>query len=366
MRFDSSNLMIGGAILVAVVMAVAQEANKEWKLKTTGTPDILRFTVRRFKPGSEWSSTRDVPRSHFRGLSIETLEHGGPAKFEYVEDAGSLACTGRFSWTGGSGDYTFVPNPQFADEMHKLGYMAPDRDQQFSMMIMGVTLDFARGVKDAGLRASTEQLIDLRAHGVTMEYIAEARRGGYQNFLAQDFIEMRDHGVRSDFLRDLKTYGYNLDARGIVMLRDHGVNTEFIRDLKQAGYDLPAREITELRDHGVSTEYLRELRDNGLRPKAGELTQLRDHGVTPEFLKGIHDAGYDKLDADEIVQLRDHGVEAKFAQQAHALGYNFTPRELVQLRDHGVTAAYLRNLRDSGMPNLTAQQIEKLRENGVE
>lgn len=366
MRIDTSKFLVWGAILIAVVMAVAQEGNKQWVIKTTGTPDILRFTVRRFKPGSEWSNTTEVPRSRFRGLSIDTLEHGGPAKFEYVQDAGSLACTGRFSWGGGSGDYTFVPNPDFGNQLRQLGYIPPDREQQFSMLMMDVNLQFARGVNDAGLHASIDQLIDLRAHGVSIEFLAEARRSGYQNFSVRDFIDLRDHGVRSEFLRDLKAYGYNLDARGITSLRDHGVTTEFMRDLKQAGYNLPAREIADLRDHGVSSEYMRELKDYGLRPEARELTTLRDHGVTPEFLKGMKDAGYEQLASDEMIQLRDHGVDTKFAQQAHSLGYNFAPRELVQLHDHGVTAAYLRNLKDSGMHNLTVDQIQKLRDHGID
>lgn len=366
MRIDSSKFLVWGAILVAVVMGLAQEANKEWAIKTTGTPDILRFTVRRFKPGSQWSSTFEVPRSHFRGLSIDTLEHGGAAKFEYVADAGSLFCTGRFSWNGGSGDYTFTPNPDFANQLRQLGYIPPDREQQFTMMVMDIGLDFARGIKDAGLRASTDQLIELRAHGVTLPYVSEALQAGYRDFSTQDFIDLRDHGVRSDFLRDLKADGYNLTARGITDLRDHGVTSEFMRDLKRAGYDLAPREAANLRDHGVSSEYMRELKDYGLRPAAPELVSLRDHGVTPEFLKGIKDAGYDKLASDDVIQLRDHGVDAKFVQAAHALGYNFTPRQMVELHDHGVSASYLRNLQDSGMRNLTAEQIVKLRDHGVE
>lgn len=366
MKLDLSKVLVWVAILIAVMMGVAQEASKEWTLRTTGNGDMLQFTVRRFKPGNQWSSSFTVPRSRFQGLSLDTLEHGGPAKFDYVQDAGSLQCKGRFSWHGGSGDYIFVPNPQFVDALRGLGYISPDHEQQFQMLIAGVTLEFARAIKDAGLRATTAQLLDLRYHGVTTEFIADTRRAGYTAFTAQDYIDMRDHGVRSDFLRDLKAYGYDLDARGIVTLRDHGVNTGFMRDLKDAGYTLSARQITDLRDHGVSSEYVRQLKDHGLRPKADELVKLRDHGVTPQFLGEIRDSGYEKLDADEIIELRDHGVEAKFARQAHAIGYDFTPTELVRLHDHGVTAAYLQTLHNSGMPKLTAEQIEKLKDHGID
>ena len=101
MRIDSTKLMLWGGILFAVVMAVAQESHKEWVLKATDDPDMLQFTIRRFKPGSTWSNTNTVPRSRFRGLSIDTLDHGGKANFEYVTDAGALRCTGSITWGRG-------------------------------------------------------------------------------------------------------------------------------------------------------------------------------------------------------------------------------------------------------------------------
>jgi hypothetical protein len=366
MRIDSSKLLVWGAILVAVVMAVAQEANKEWTIRRTDNADILRFTIRRFRPGSTWANTFDVPRSRFQGLSIDTLEHGGAAKFTFVQDAGNLECRGRFSWGTGSGDYTFVPNPGFVAELRKLGYDTPDQDELFSMMMSNITLEFARGVKESGLQASVDDLMRLRNHGVNLEFITTARRAGYQNFTVEDFTNVRDHGVNREFLVDLKTYGYKLDAHDMTQLRDHGVQASFMRDLKDAGYDLTAHEITDLRDHGVNSEEMRELRHYGLQPSASDLTRLRDHGVTPAYLSRLKDAGYGKLSPEDVMQLHDHGVDASFAQQAHDLGYNFTAGELVRLRDHGVDGGYLRKLHDSGMPTLSAEQIEKLRDHGIE
>ena len=366
MRIDSTKLMLWGGILFAVVMAIGQESRKEWVLKPSDAPDMLQFTIRRFKPGSTWSNSNMAPRSRFQGLSIDTLEHGGKANFDYVMDAGTLRCSGRFTWSRGSGDYTFVPNPQFVSELRKLGYDAPDEEQQFAMLMSNVSLDFARGVKDAGLQASTQELIDLRNHGVNLDYIRETHDAGYRNLYARDYIQLRDHGVRTDYLRDLKTYGFNLSVHEIVQLRDHGVPSEFIRDLKAGGYDVTADRITELRDHGVSSEYMRELKDYGLKPAANELVQLRDHGVTPEYLKGLKDAGYGSLRADDIVRLRDHGVDTNFAREATAMGYDFTPEQMTHLRNCGVNARYLQTLRDAGMRNLTAEQIAKLKMHGVD
>lgn len=332
-------IITAGVVLLVVVLAASGQASgQEWRLERSDTPGQVHFTVERWKPGSHWSSGHDVPRANFQGLSTGTLENGGPAKFEYVQDAGHLVCEGRFASGYGKGTFTFIPNPEFPAELKKLGYDPPDEEQQFSMALIGVSLEFARGVHDAALHATTRQLVDLRIHGVTLDYIRETARAGYRNLSAQEYID----------------------------LRIHGVDTEFIRYLKAAGYDLPASQLIELRIHGVDTAYVLDLKSYGLQPPAADLVQLRIHGVSPDYLKGLKDAGYGVLTVGEITDLRIHGVDTKFINESKSLGYNFTPRELTDLRIHGVDGAYLRRLRDSGLRNLNAAQIEKLRIHGVD
>ena len=216
----------------------------------------------------------------------------------------------RGLWTGsrwvgtGSGSYTFIADRAFVSALQQMGYDSPDDEQLLSMLMMDIDRRFAREIHDSGLRASSQDLIGLKIHGVSLDYIREARRAGYETFTADDYVQLRIHGVGTDFLRELRA----------------------------AGYDLRAGDITQLRIHGVDSGYVRELKDYGLKPDASDLTQMRIHGVTPEYLKGLKDAGYEKLRADEINQLRIHGVATDFVQQATRLGYNFTPQELAQLR----------------------------------
>jgi len=364
-RAASFAIVITGVLLV-VLIATGQEPRQEWQLRPTDTPGMVNFRVERWKPGSHSSNSHDVPLSRFRGLSADAFDRGGRVQFEYVADAGSLLCQGDFSGRRGSGTYKFQPNPQFAAELKNLGYSTPDEEHLFTMLLTNVSLQFARGARNAGLHPTTSQLIELRIHGVTVDYIREALDAGYPNLSAQDYIDMRIHGVETDFLRDLKTYGYNLSPNGIVELRIHGVSGDFIRDLKNAGYDLSSSQIVELRIHGVDSAYLRDLKAYGLQPHASDMVQLRIHGVSPDYLKGLKDAGYNGLLASEITDLRIHGVDTGFIQDAKSLGYNFTPQQLIDLRIHGVDGSYLRRLRDSGLKNLSASQITNLRIHGVD
>jgi len=325
-------------VLVAGIIATGQETAQEWKIKRASDPDTVHFMIARRKAGSEWMNANDVPLSRFRGLMPEMIDRGGAVTFEYVQDAGSLICKGDI-WRGrGSGSYTFSPNPQFVTELKRLGYDAPDEEQLFSMIMSGVTLEFARGVKDEGLRASTWELISLRNHGVTLNYIHDIREAGYDKLFADDVIALRNHGVKVEFLRELNESGYNLSTRQVVELSNHGVNSRFIRDLKSYG----------------------------LHPSASDIVDLRNHGVTPEYLKGLKDAGMGGLFTSEVIDLKNHGVPVEFVEDAKSMGYSFSTRELIELRNCGVNGLYLRRLKESGMRNLSASQIAKLKTHGVD
>jgi hypothetical protein len=305
MKTSSDTTIVIGAVLLAALLA-GQESRNQWKVTYSGTPGMVQFGVERSKPGSHWSSSSDVPLAAFRGLNPG---QSGPAKFEYAADAGTFVCQGRFSFGAGSGTYTFQPNPRFAAELQRLGYDAPRDDQVFTMAITQVTLEFARGIREAGLHATTEQLVELRIHGVALPYIRETQNAGYRNFTSQDYVDMNIHGV----------------------------STEFLRALKHAGYELNSSQVVELKIHGVSTEYMRDLDVYGLKPKADDLVQMKIHGIQPEFI-----------------------------QEARDLGYRFTASELIDLKIHGVSGDYLRNLKASGMRNLSAEQITQLKIHGVE
>jgi hypothetical protein len=329
---------ISCALLIALVTAQVSTIGAGWTLKPTNSTDRVHLTIRRTHNGGTWVNGRDVAVASLRGFSLDMFGRGGPTRFEYVHDAGRFTFEGEFAWGKGSGDYRFEPNPDFGTELIKLGYEAPEQEHLIAMALADVNLIFARNIKSENIGATTKDLVDLRNHGVTFDYIHEARQAGFTDLRSRDFIDLRNHGVK----------------------------TPFLRDLKAAGYDIEARQIVDLRNHGVNSEYIRELQKLGLRPETRDLIDFKNHGVNPEYLHTVHKQGFSELTARQIIDLRNHGVPVKFIEEVKELGYNFTPRELIDLRNHGVNGEYLRKLHDSGMKNLNASQISKLREHGVE
>ncbi len=123
------------------------------------------------------------------------MDGSGRAKFEFVRDAGRLVCEGYFKNGVGIGAFEFVPNAEYVRELQKLGYDAPDDKQLFSMVMSDVSLDFARGVKDANVPATVKQLIDMRLHGVSLPYVHKLKSSGLRGLTAENIVRLRIHGV---------------------------------------------------------------------------------------------------------------------------------------------------------------------------
>jgi hypothetical protein len=331
-------VIAGAVILEALTAPGTGLSGRGWKLSRSGEPGMVHLTLERSRPGSRSITSSDVPLTNFHGFSLDMLDRSGPAKFTYVQDAATLACTGKFGWGRGSGDFTLTPNPEFKTELSRLGFATPGQDELFLLVITGTNLDFIREVRGAGIASSLQDILDMAGHGINSQYIHDVARTGYRNLRAEDYIE----------------------------LRDHGVEPRFLQELKDAGYQIAANQVVELKDHGVESIYVRDLGAYGLRPEPSELVSMRDHGVTPDYLRAVRNAGLGAIRADETITLRDHGVSREFVMEVHDLGYTFAPGELVELHDHGVDGKYLRTIRDSGIRNLNAGQIVQLHDHGVQ
>ena len=367
MKFLQAILVLAGTALFFITEAHSGPDRREWTMRPADDSTHVQFGIEYRSNYSRWIHNSPVPWSQFKGISAEEVSKlSAPVKFEVRRDAGKLICEGTFHLGRGNGSYTFEANPKYKEELAKLGFHIAGNKQEIEYFMADLTLDFARAVKEANLRASSEELFEMRIHGLSKTYIADMRAAGYEDLTARDYIDMKIHGVDPAFVRDLKTAGYQLGAQKIVELRIHGVDSQFLADLKRAGYNLDADRIIELKNHGIGRDYIQQLASYGLKPDAEDLVQLKNHGVNPDYLRGLKEAGYPNLDAEQITQLKVHGVPASFIREARELGYNFTAKELTDMRIHGVDAAYLRRLKNSGFQSLTADKITQLKVHGVD
>ncbi len=338
----------------------------EWKIdhSRSRSSGEVHLSVGYKQGGSEWIDSTDVPLSRFKDFSLAMLDKSGPIKFGYVLPAGELICEGNVSNGRASGTFTVNANPEFMSAVRKLGYPEPDDRDVASLVINGVTFDFARDVKSTGLNLTLGGLGELSSHDVSAEYIRQARQAGLTKLSAEDFCELRSHGVEPEYLKQILEIDPKLSAEDISDLRTHGVEPDYYKRIVAAGVSISIDDITSLRTHGVEPDYFKRVHDADSKLSISEIDELRTHGVEPESLKG-YEAADSHLTIDEITNLRTHGVEPEYLKNIRANGSKLSIDEICELRTHGVEPNYLKDIQAAD-GKLTAEEISDLRTHGVE
>jgi beta-lactamase regulating signal transducer with metallopeptidase domain len=141
--------------------------------------------------------------------------------------------------------------------------------------------------------------------------------------------------------------GGKLTVDDLIELRAAGVTPAYIETMRGAGLgELSLDEIAEMRTVGVTPEYIRGLRDAGIKFEGvRQITELRAFGVTAEYASQLRAAGYANLSAKELGNLRAMGVTAAYIKQLADAGYtNLSVKDLVRMAAMGVNADFIRDL----------------------
>lgn len=308
----------------------------------------LRLTIQRSSAFSRYQSTSDYDISMLPGLSVSDVQASRRSKvhFSILRDAGSLQFDGEFYGGAGSGLFSFTANKSFIGDLERMGISGATDERLLDMALEDIGLGYVKEMHGAIEHLSLDDVFNLRHHGVTADYVTDAKSAGYRGWSANDYTRTRDHGVNAQFLVDLKRAGYNLGADEITKLRDHGVSSEYLAGAKKAGYDLSPDELIKMRDHGVQTDFLADAKRLGYRFSPDEFTRLRDHGVNGAYLEGLSRRS---LSADEIIRLRDHGMRPQYYTSAKA-AFNASPEDAIRLQNYGVSAEVARSYTQSGRP----------------
>ena len=232
-----------------------------------------------------------------------------------------------------------------------------------------VTPDFLRDIAALGYtRATTDDLISLRIHGVSPASIAEFQRVFGAVTLGR-CIEFGIHGVTPDWIREIQASGISrLTPEQAVSLRIHGVTSGDVQAFRQAGYGtLTAEQAVSLRIHGV------EPRDaaawpgpRGTRPSLDELVSARIHGVDARYAQEMRAAAFPDAGIEQLTSFRIHGVDASFAREMKAAGFpSLSADEAIAFRIHSVTPAFVREMRELGVTSLAPDDVVSLRIHGV-
>ncbi len=192
----------------------------------------------------------------------------------------------------------------------------------------------ALGYKDL----SVDQLISLKIHGVTTEYVRELLAAGLK-LKVDEIVSFAIHGAQPADIVDMQKLGYKLTPSEIVSMYIHGLTPEFTRQMKSAGFGTPTFEqLIAFKIHGVSPEIAEQFKQAGVRDlNFDKLVSLQIHGANPDTVKQIGALGYASLTADDVIAMCIHGVDVDFVRKAQKHGFkDLSLDKLIKLKEYGI------------------------------
>jgi beta-lactamase regulating signal transducer with metallopeptidase domain len=214
---------------------------------------------------------------------------------------------------------------------------------------------------------TVDQLIALKIHDVTGEYIRQIRAEGYQPTVDQ-LVALKIHNVTPQYVDQLKQKGLQLDIDHLLAFRIHNVDPAELERMSAQGYKLNPDQALAMRIHGLTPELANNVKALGLgTPTFDQLLAMKIHGVDAEFLNGMKGAGVQGLNLDNLLALKIHGADPGQIKEMAALGFkDLSADQVLAASIHGVTPQYIRDLRNRGFKDLSVEQIIKLKQAGIE
>ena len=102
----------------------------------------------------------------------------------------------------------------------------------------------------------------------------------------------------------------------LIALRIHRVTPDYIAEMRNVFGSLTLRQVRQLKTMNVSAKYIADMRAAGVNiTTPREAIQLKTYNVTPEFVRSLAAAGYSKLSPRDLARLAVAGVNADFIRE---------------------------------------------------
>ncbi|HVE71727.1 MAG TPA: M56 family metallopeptidase [Thermoanaerobaculia bacterium] len=134
-------------------------------------------------------------------------------------------------------------------------------DELISLRAVGVTPDYVNQMRALFPGLTLKGVTSMKAVGVTPEFIKEMRASGFTVTSAKDATGLAAVGVTAEWVREMKAAGVTIgSAKEAQSMKAVGVTADFVRRLAKAGYaNLTARELTRMAASGVDDDFIRDM-----------------------------------------------------------------------------------------------------------
>jgi beta-lactamase regulating signal transducer with metallopeptidase domain len=93
-------------------------------------------------------------------------------------------------------------------------------DEIIALKIHGVTPDYIREMRAVGLEANSPELVSLKIHQVTPEYVQGLAAAGLNNLHVRDYLAAKIQGITPEFVQAIRSHGFkDLTLRQLIALK---------------------------------------------------------------------------------------------------------------------------------------------------
>ena len=192
----------------------------------------------------------------------------------------------------------------------------------------------------AGMANRQPQPVPSKATTATNQesYLDQLERAGYRNLTVDQMIAMKIHDVTGDYIAEIKSLGWSPTPDQLVAFRIHGVNAETVKQLRTVGFPLTPDQAVAARIHDVTSAFAEGFKQQGLKGLDFEhLIALKIHGADPAQLRELKTLGFGEISADDLVGLRVAGVTPEFIREVRSRGFHdLRLEQIIQLKRLGI------------------------------
>ena len=140
-------------------------------------------------------------------------------------------------------------------------------------------------------------------------YIDSLESAGLTKLSVDDLISLKIQGVTADYVRQIKAAGLDPTAREIVTLKIQGVSPEYIRAIHETGVKPGLHELISMKVQDVTPELIRALQSAGLGDlKPRDFIAAKVQGITPSLIEKVRSHGFKDLTFRQLIRLKIAGV----------------------------------------------------------
>jgi len=146
---------------------------------------------------------------------------------------------------------------------------------QSAVAAKSVAADDAAVAAATSKTLSAEELVSMRAVGVTPEYVAEMREHG-GSLDADDIISAKASGINPAYVGQMRSIIPGADFDELVGARQVGVDAAFARDMKSHFPDVDLDDLIALKAMGVDCDFVTAMQKSGVKMRdADDAIELR-------------------------------------------------------------------------------------------